>query len=604
MSLLAPLHPAVQKWFAESLGEPTPPQREGWPPIREGRNTLIAAPTGSGKTLAAFLSAIDALIRQGALAQGRDAGPLRLAAARALERRPEKPPGTARGDPRAGSIGTRDPRPRPDGRHVPLRARRDVPPAAPHPRHDAGIALPSPDERGRPKHPPDGLDGHRRRDPRARPRQTRQPPRALPRAPRAPRRPTDPARRPLGDAEASRRGRPLSRGCGARVHPRRRRDVPGAGPRDRDPAVAACDGLLARAVGGDLRADRRSRARAPHDARLREHPQDGRANLGPAHAPPRGGRRHEPPREPLEGAPAGRRTAPEGRHAAGARRDRLSGARNRRRRRGPRDPGRRDALDRDVPAARRPRRPRAAQDPEGAALPSHARRARGRGRPSRGDPPLRPRPDAHAAAPARHPGPADRRRGRGRGVGRACPLRPRPESLAVPGPLARGLRPRRRTPHGRAARTPAPRRRERPSHGDEARPSHRPHVRWRNSRHGGLPGPARAGRHARRNRQRGLGRRVERRRHLPARQRVVARPSRRDGHRARRGREGPAAVAPVLARRGPRPHARARGGDRKDPGADRRRGRDPKRRFLRKGRGEGRASGGEPFSLPVSLVTF
>jgi ATP-dependent helicase Lhr and Lhr-like helicase len=65
MSLLAPFHPAVQKWFKDRLGEPTPPQRDGWPAIREGRNTLIAAPTGSGKTLAAFLSAIDALIRQG-----------------------------------------------------------------------------------------------------------------------------------------------------------------------------------------------------------------------------------------------------------------------------------------------------------------------------------------------------------------------------------------------------------------------------------------------------------------------------------------------------------------------------------------------------------
>src|SRR5512141_245059 len=65
MSLLAPLHPAVQKWFQERLGEPTPPQVEGWPAIRQGLNTLIAAPTGSGKTLAAFLSAIDALIRQG-----------------------------------------------------------------------------------------------------------------------------------------------------------------------------------------------------------------------------------------------------------------------------------------------------------------------------------------------------------------------------------------------------------------------------------------------------------------------------------------------------------------------------------------------------------
>src|ERR1700693_678355 len=65
MSALGQFHPAVRTWFAMRLGEPTPPQREGWPPIREGRHTLIAAPTGSGKTLAAFLWAIDSLIRRG-----------------------------------------------------------------------------------------------------------------------------------------------------------------------------------------------------------------------------------------------------------------------------------------------------------------------------------------------------------------------------------------------------------------------------------------------------------------------------------------------------------------------------------------------------------
>ena len=65
MSSLAAFHPAVQRWFAERLGEPTAPQREGWPLIREGRNVLIAAPTGSGKTLAAFLSAIDSLLQKG-----------------------------------------------------------------------------------------------------------------------------------------------------------------------------------------------------------------------------------------------------------------------------------------------------------------------------------------------------------------------------------------------------------------------------------------------------------------------------------------------------------------------------------------------------------
>src|SRR6186713_913027 len=66
MSALAAFHPAVQRWFADRLGEPTAPQRQGWPLIREGRNVLIAAPTGSGKTLAAFLSALDSLLSRGA----------------------------------------------------------------------------------------------------------------------------------------------------------------------------------------------------------------------------------------------------------------------------------------------------------------------------------------------------------------------------------------------------------------------------------------------------------------------------------------------------------------------------------------------------------
>ncbi|MBI2994067.1 MAG: DEAD/DEAH box helicase [Gammaproteobacteria bacterium] len=58
-------HPAVEEWFATRFGAPTPAQAEAWPAIRQGRHTLIAAPTGSGKTLAAFLSAIDALVREG-----------------------------------------------------------------------------------------------------------------------------------------------------------------------------------------------------------------------------------------------------------------------------------------------------------------------------------------------------------------------------------------------------------------------------------------------------------------------------------------------------------------------------------------------------------
>lgn len=60
---LAAFHPAVAEWFRAALGEPTRAQALAWPPIAEGKTTLLLAPTGSGKTLAAFLSAIDRLSR-------------------------------------------------------------------------------------------------------------------------------------------------------------------------------------------------------------------------------------------------------------------------------------------------------------------------------------------------------------------------------------------------------------------------------------------------------------------------------------------------------------------------------------------------------------
>src|SRR5271155_3166639 len=56
--------PPVRAWFRSALGEPTPAQRQGWPAIAAGKNTLILAPTGSGKTLAAFLACLDLLWRQ------------------------------------------------------------------------------------------------------------------------------------------------------------------------------------------------------------------------------------------------------------------------------------------------------------------------------------------------------------------------------------------------------------------------------------------------------------------------------------------------------------------------------------------------------------
>src|SRR5436309_13268475 len=62
---LSLFHPVVARWFQETLGEPTAAQRKGWPAIRAGFHTLIAAPTGSGKTLAAFLTVLDDLFQEG-----------------------------------------------------------------------------------------------------------------------------------------------------------------------------------------------------------------------------------------------------------------------------------------------------------------------------------------------------------------------------------------------------------------------------------------------------------------------------------------------------------------------------------------------------------
>ncbi len=54
------------KWFADTLGEPTPVQKEAWTIIAEGKHALISAPTGTGKTLSAFLIFLDRMKRQAA----------------------------------------------------------------------------------------------------------------------------------------------------------------------------------------------------------------------------------------------------------------------------------------------------------------------------------------------------------------------------------------------------------------------------------------------------------------------------------------------------------------------------------------------------------
>ena len=70
MAILSSFHPAVANWFSRTFDAPTPPQEQAWPAIQAQQHVLIAAPTGSGKTLAAFLTAIDALVREGIEGRG------------------------------------------------------------------------------------------------------------------------------------------------------------------------------------------------------------------------------------------------------------------------------------------------------------------------------------------------------------------------------------------------------------------------------------------------------------------------------------------------------------------------------------------------------
>ena len=61
---LAGFSPHARRWFEGALGEPTPAQTQGWPPIAAGEHVLLCAPTGSGKTLAAFLWFLDRLMTE------------------------------------------------------------------------------------------------------------------------------------------------------------------------------------------------------------------------------------------------------------------------------------------------------------------------------------------------------------------------------------------------------------------------------------------------------------------------------------------------------------------------------------------------------------
>ena len=51
-------------WFQNTLGTPTPVQKEAWPKIAAGGHVLVSAPTGTGKTLSAFLVFLDRMKQQ------------------------------------------------------------------------------------------------------------------------------------------------------------------------------------------------------------------------------------------------------------------------------------------------------------------------------------------------------------------------------------------------------------------------------------------------------------------------------------------------------------------------------------------------------------
>ncbi len=188
-------------------------------------------------------------------------------------------------------------------------------------------------------------------------RQAREPPRALARAARGAARAARPADRPLGHAEAARGRGPLPRRRRPRVRARRRRarsassisaiEVPPS------PLSAVCsheqwEEIYARMA--ELVREHRTTLVFVNTRKMAERIAAQLSRLlGEDAVTSHHG-------SLSRGAAPRRRGAPEGGQAPGARRHGVARARHRHRRRRSRHPGRRHALDRDVPPARRARR--------------------------------------------------------------------------------------------------------------------------------------------------------------------------------------------------------------------------------------------------------
>ena len=446
---------------------PSPAQADAWPAIKAGRHTLIAAPTGSGKTLAAFLAAIDDLVRQGldGTLDRRDAGRLRLAAEGAVERHPSQSRSAARRHPARARSAAACPTSRSarwvrTGDTAAIRARADAPQAAAHSGDDAGIALRAARLGIRPRDA-----GDRRASVivdeihAVAPQQARRASRAVARAPVGALRRPAAAHRPLGDAEPDSTRSPVFWSAPPRTASRAAEvAIVDAGhqraarPERRDPGLAARGGHVQRGVDAGLRPARRAHRGHTHHAGFRQHAPHGRTRRARACGAPRRGRRRRASRQHGQGAAARRRAAAQARRTEGDGGDRLARTRHRHRRRRARLPARFAALDRDVPAARRPLRPRDRRHAEGAPVSPVARRSgrmRGaaRRRPPRRARPARQSPNGRSTCSRSRSSPRSRRRtGRKTSCSTACGAPGRTATLtreefdAVVRMLARRLR--------------------------------------------------------------------------------------------------------------------------------------------------------------------
>ena len=412
--------------------------------------------------------------------------------------------------------------------------------------HHARVALPAGHQRGRPRDAAHRRDRDRRRDPRGGPRQARRAPRAHARAARSA------VRRPAAAASGSRRrsgrSRP-SRGCSSATGRCRRSSTPATSAtstsrscsptassrRSRRPSRWPTCSTRSRRWCSEHRTTlvfvntRRLAERLAHQLGERL----GDEVVAAHHGSLSKDRRHRVETPPPGGRPAG------------ARRDRVARARHRHRAGRARVPDRLAAQHRHLPAARRPLEPHPGRHAEGPPLPADARRARRvRGAARRGARPAAStrscRHGSRSTSLAQHVSPRPRRRsGAPTTSTRSCATAAPYNDLTreqfdevVDARLATASRPA----AGGAARTSTTTRSTASCAARNGASPRRAHLRRRDPRDRRLPRRRRARRHLHRHGQRGLGRRVDGGRHLPARHALVADPPgrARGGARARR----------------------------------------------------------------------